>query len=53
MNELKINGFSAVAEEELETTNGGFVITSAFIGACVVWGINAGLLAFGISQAYN
>ena len=42
-NELKINGFSAVAEDEIMNVEGG-VITAAFIEACAIWGFNAGLL---------
>lgn len=50
-NELEVKGFSALTEEEMKETNGGFVITAGFIGACVVWGVNAGLLAYGLSFA--
>ncbi len=48
-NELKINGFSAVADGEMVGVDGGLVMTAAFIGACVVWGVNLGLVTFAVT----
>ncbi|MBR1638469.1 MAG: DUF2104 family protein [Treponema sp.] len=48
-NELKINGFSALADDEIMNIEGG-VIAAAFIGACAIWEFNAGLLIFFIGS---
>ena len=51
--ELKVNGFSEITGNEQADIDGGFIITSGFIGACVVWGVNAGLAAWGVNYSMN
>ena len=44
--ELTFSNFNVLNEEEMMVCDGGLPI--ALIGACVIWGINAGLLTWTI-----
>lgn len=46
-----MTGFMEVSQNEMMEVDGGFAVTAAFVGACVVWGINAGLLYYGVRVA--
>ncbi|MCR5620982.1 MAG: class IIb bacteriocin, lactobin A/cerein 7B family [Treponema sp.] len=49
--ELKINGFSELSENELQETEGG--VAPALMGAAIIWAANAGLLSFGLSYYHD
>ena len=53
MNEIEINGFSSITEEEMLKTDGGIILTSSMIGAMVIWGVNLGLASWGVAQTIN
>ncbi len=48
---LEMNGFTSLDDASLSELNGGIVFTAAFIGACVIWGVNASLLYWGIRDS--
>ena len=43
--EIKVEGFSELSENELMETEGG--VAPALVGAAIIWATNAGLLSFG------
>ena len=49
MNELKINGFSAVADEELEMIDGGVRASQVWTGVAIVASIGAAVATGGAS----
>ena len=49
----KMTGFVEVSQNEMMVVDGGFVVTAAVIGACIVWGFNLGLLAVAVDMCNN